>query len=193
MAKEKQYIYTWPDRLWHWIHALSILMLAITGFVLHFGSGDLKTLRFWHNLFGFVVAFDYLFWLVHMLIYGNIRHYVKGNSWQGILQQVRYYTLGIFRGEPNPFHPTPKKRLNPLQALAYLGLMFVLVPLQGITGLLMWKTPAAWDHLLPLLAEIHFFVAYLIVAFLVGHLYLATTGVTVFADYKAMITGWIEE
>ncbi len=193
MTRERHYVYTWPDRIWHWIHALSILGLAITGLWIHFGTGNLKTLRFWHNLLGFVVLFDYAFWLLHMFLYGYIRHYVRGNTLQGILQQVRYYTYGIFRGERNPFHATPEKRLNPLQALAYLGLMFVLVPLQGITGLLLWKPLGSWEPYLPIIAEIHFFLAYLFVAFLIAHLYLATTGVTVFADYKAMITGWIEE
>ena len=45
---------------------------------------------------------------------------------------------GIFKGEHHPFEKTPEKKLNPLQQVTYFGLLNVLLPLQGITGILMW-------------------------------------------------------
>ncbi len=200
---EKIKVYSLPDRIWHWVHGISIFLLVITSLVVHmpdkFHFMSYRAAVKAHTVFGFIVIFDYFFWLLHMFLYGYIRHYtVNSEDIEGIKAQIRYYTYGIFKGEKNPFTPTEEKRLNPLQRISYLGLMFILLPIQIITGFLLWspiKNSGIIDSLggLRTIAAIHSFFAYVFIAFLIGHLYLATTGVTVFADYKAMITGWAEE
>ncbi len=42
-------------------------------------------------------------------------------------------------------------------------------------------------------AIIHTAIAFLVLSFVIGHIYMTTTGHTVFANIKAMITGWEEE
>ena len=42
------------------------------------------------------------------------------------------------------------------------------------------------------MAFVHTLAAYLIAIFFVGHVYLTSTGHTVFAHIKAMLTGWEE-
>ncbi|MEW8512902.1 MAG: cytochrome b/b6 domain-containing protein, partial [Candidatus Thiodiazotropha sp.] len=45
---------------------------------------------------------------------------------------------------------------------------------------------------LGLVAFVHTLAAYLLAVFFIGHVYLTTTGHTVMAHIKAMLTGWEE-
>lgn len=201
-GKEKIQIYSIPDRVWHWIHGVSIFMLIITAIPIHFPSlryMNLKVASNLHVIFGFIVIFDYFFWLIHMFLYGYIKNYaLREEDKERMISQIRYYLFGIFKGEVNPFRGEPGNRLNPLQKMTYLLLMFVLMPIQGITGFILWNPIKNWKALsalggIRIIAYIHSFIAFLFAAFIVLHLYLATTGITVFADYKAMLTGNVEE
>jgi thiosulfate reductase cytochrome b subunit len=68
-------------------------------------------------------------------------------------------------------------------------------PLIWITGLL-YLFYNAWAGLgiagldLEVVALLHTVGAFLMLSFLIAHLYLITTGETVFSKLKAMITGW---
>lgn len=111
---------------------------------------------------------------------------------------IRYYSIGIFSDAPHPLHKTAMQRYNPLQRLAYLALLAVISPLIWGSGLL-YLFYAEWPrlglkHLLSLegVAVAHTLGAYLITAFFFIHVYLTTTGHTLFAHIKAMITGWEE-
>ena len=112
-----------------------------------------------------------------------------------MLTVIRYYTYGIFRGEA---HPVPKRKdakHNPLQRLVYLSLAAALLPIQMITGFLYWgyNSWAAWGLSwlsLTVVATIHLAGAFGILSFLIVHLYMITTGHTLFAHTRAMISGW---
>jgi thiosulfate reductase cytochrome b subunit len=111
--------------------------------------------------------------------------------------QAKFYLSGIFKGEAHPFEKTQKKRLNVLQKITYMGILNVLLPLQIITGALMWgvsRWPQAADALggLPFLAPFHTLIAWSFVAFIIAHVYLTTTGHTPMAGIKSMIVGWDE-
>jgi thiosulfate reductase cytochrome b subunit len=73
-----------------------------------------------------------------------------------------------------------------------------MAPLIWVTGLLYmfyndWQALGlAWLDL-SVVAALHTLGAFLLLIFLVGHMYLITTGHTVFAHMKAMITGWDEQ
>jgi thiosulfate reductase cytochrome b subunit len=71
----------------------------------------------------------------------------------------------------------------------------VLLPFQIITGMLMWgadRWPRLFDRVggLWVLGPAHTLGAYLFIAFLAGHIYLATTGATPVSLLRAMITGF---
>jgi thiosulfate reductase cytochrome b subunit len=88
--------------------------------------------------------------------------------------------------------------MNPMQQLAYLGLLLGLLPLQVGTGLLIFFTghyPELTHRLggLVYLAPLHDLVSWLILSFLIVHLYLITTGAQVTSHLKAMVTGLEEE
>jgi cytochrome b subunit of formate dehydrogenase len=84
-----------------------------------------------------------------------------------------------------------------LQQSTYFAILNVLLPLQVITGALMWgvqRVPniAGWFGWLPYLAPFHSLIAWTFAAFIVGHVYLTTTGSQPLTSIKAMISGWEE-
>jgi thiosulfate reductase cytochrome b subunit len=106
-----------------------------------------------------------------------------------------FYTKGIFEGGRHPFEKTPGKRLNPLQQATYFMILHILMPLQGLTGILMWgvqKWPSAADLFggLPFLAPLHSLVAWTFASFIVAHVYLTTTGATPLEAMRGMVTGY---
>jgi thiosulfate reductase cytochrome b subunit len=71
----------------------------------------------------------------------------------------------------------------------------VLLPYQIVTGVLMWganRWPALFEKAggLRTLGPAHTLGAYFFLAFLIGHIYLATTGQTPWSLFRAMITGY---
>ncbi|MEF2073091.1 cytochrome b/b6 domain-containing protein [Consotaella aegiceratis] len=189
------YIFTRFERFWHWCQAALIIFLLLTGFEIH---------GYW-TLFGFANALDYhviaafslvvlwafaIFW--HMVT-GQWRHYVPTTD--KMWTMITFYAFGIFIGAPHPFRPSVKRKHNPLQAMAYFGFKVAMAPAIWISGLIMWiygLFPDIYPGELPILwvNAIHVAAAFLIAAFLIAHLYLITTGETVTAQIKAMITGW---
>lgn len=198
MSTERIYVFKRFERLWHWAQALLILTLLATGFEVH-GSWrlvgferavELHTLTAWTLVGLWVFA---VFW---HLTTGEWRQYVPTTD--KLIAQARYYAGGIFRGEPHPFHPTPQRKHNPLQRLAYLMILVVVSPLIWVSGWLYlfvdrWQAWGLSDKLsLEAVALAHVAGAFMMLAFLVAHLYLITTGHTVGSQLRAMITGWDE-
>ncbi|WP_418648213.1 cytochrome b/b6 domain-containing protein [Thauera butanivorans] len=192
------YIYKRYERFWHWSQALLIIVMMITGFEVHgsytllgFGRAvDLHTLAAWSLLV--LWAFT-IFW---QFTTGEWRQYLP--SLKNVLAMVRYYTIGIFSNAPHPFRKSAVQKHNPLQRLAYLALLALISPLIWISGLLYlfhgsWASLGLDTHLsLEAVAIAHTAGAFMIATFFVAHVYLTTTGHTVFAHIKAMITGWEE-
>jgi len=99
------------------------------------------------------------------------------------------------KNREHPFEKTPSKKLNPLQQVTYFGILNVLLPLQGITGILIWgaqRWPDLAENLggLPFLSPLHTLTAWLFASFIVLHVYLTTTGYKPLTGIEAMITGW---
>ncbi|RUM39310.1 MAG: hypothetical protein DSY58_00650 [Desulfobulbus sp.] len=83
--------------------------------------------------------------------------------------------------------------VNPLQRITYFSLKIFLFPLQIITGLLYMNYNVLDGKVsLETVAMLHTAGAFAFLAFLIVHIYLATTGETVVSHFKAMITGWEE-
>jgi thiosulfate reductase cytochrome b subunit len=112
---------------------------------------------------------------------------------------VKFYLSGIFKGEDHPAKKTELSKLNPLQRLVYLGLKLVLIPVVVISGLLYMFYRTLHDSV-NLIGEVslesvalwHTIGAYLILSFLIVHVYMTTTGHTPLSNTKAMITGYEE-
>lgn len=201
--RKRVYLYSRYDRLWHWLMAGSVLVLIVTGLVIHF-SGTIRWLPLpWavqlHNIFAVVLAVNGFLSLFYHVTTNAIRRYFlkRERMLEGFLAQARFYTSGIFLGRPHPSPKTAERRLNPLQQLTYLMLLNLLFPLQLATGILIWgasRWPDFAERLggLTLVAPIHNFGAGLFSAFLVMHIYLTTTGHTPTSNIKAMVGGYDE-
>ncbi len=201
---KRVYMATRVERAWHWSNATGFVLLVLSGMNIHFARdfnvfGSLSTAVAVHNAAGVIVALDWLVWAVYMLRSRRIRYYLPGREdlAGGVLRQARFYLLGIFRGEAHPFDEGEARKFNPLQKWTYLGIMAVIVPLQILTGLWLLYLILAWRHAgtgaLRALGVSHTILAIFLTAFLVGHLYLATTGETPWAHFKMMLTGFAED
>ncbi|MBT6361683.1 MAG: cytochrome B, partial [Rhodospirillaceae bacterium] len=126
---------------------------------------------------------------------GEWRHYIP--TTKKMLAVVQYYSLGIFTNSPHPYKPTPFSKHNPLQRMAYLLFKLIMAPAIWISGLLYlyynaWAEWGLGGFSLEVVALVHTAAAILLVVFFIGHVYLTTTGPTLFSQIKAMITGWDE-
>jgi len=197
----KIYIHPAPVRLWHWINATGIVMLVLTGIQIRFAEQiDILTLQkaiSLHNFMGFVVLFSYLFWVVYYFSTGKIQIYLPNlrTFHNDAVKQVKYYGYGFFKGDPNPHIMTPENKFNPLQGIAYVKLMFILLPTQIITGLFLWQVKKFGGYMgllggIKVVDTIHVLLFFFFAAFLIVHCYLATLGHTPTAHFKAMFTGY---
>jgi len=197
---EKVYIYKIFERFWHWSQALLIFFLMLTGFEIHGSFGS-------YELFGFensVVWHQIAAWAFLTLIVFAIFWHITSGEWKQyipttklIKEQFMYYIGGIFKNAPHPTNKTVYNKFNPLQRMIYLGLKILVIPVMVISGFiyLYFQYPKFGIELesLDTVALIHTLGAYILIAFVIAHVYLTTiTGVKPLSSIKAMITGWEE-
>jgi thiosulfate reductase cytochrome b subunit len=199
---QKVYMYQAYERFWHWLQTVLIVILLCTGLIIHrpdlFGGLSFRGLVVIHNVSAAILAINAAFSLFYHLTTGQIRQFLPKpyGFFEDAIEQTKYYLRGIFKHEPHPFEKTPERKMNPLQQITYLGILNVLLPLQGLTGILMWGAqtwPKVADFFggLKNLAAFHTLIAWLFGAFIIGHVYLTTTGGPKPLDsIKAMVTGW---
>lgn len=192
--KKRTYIYKSFERFWHWTQALLIFFLTLTGFELHFDF----------HFFGFrnaVELHNFAAWAFFVLIvFAIFWHFVTGEwkqyipSTKLVKEQINYYILGIFKGAPHPTKKTVYNKFNPLQRMIYLGLKILVIPVQVLTGFayLYYMYPEnIWNSSgIETIAIIHTLGAFGLIAFVIAHVYLTTTGHTPTESLYAMLTGW---
>lgn len=194
----KIYLYSKFERFWHWIQAVFIIILLLTGFEVH---GSFEWLGFmkavdWHNTIGLTWLILFVFIVFWLFVTHEYKQYIP--TTKKLFEVVRYYASGIFKGEPHPVQKSRKAKHNPMQRLTYLALTAVLLPVQMVTGLLYWgyNDWSAWGLQgvlsLEVLALIHLIGAFSILIFLIVHVYMTTTGHSVGAHIAAMFSGWEE-
>jgi thiosulfate reductase cytochrome b subunit len=200
VVKKTVYIYKAFERFWHWTQALLIFFLATTGFEIH---GSIRFFGYenaveYHNAASYafiVLIFFAIFW---HLTTGEWKQYVP--TMKNIKAEINYYLIGIFRNVPHPTKKTVLSKLNPLQKLVYFGLKILVIPVMVVSGILyMFYRYPQQDSIvgikidsLETIAVVHTAGAFLLVAFIVVHLYLMTTGATLTSNLKAMLTGYEE-
>jgi thiosulfate reductase cytochrome b subunit len=202
-ATRRVLMYEAYRRFWHWLQAISIATLLATGLIIHrpdlfavFPFSGVVTL---HNVLAVLLVINAALALFYHLATERIREFIPRpyGFFDDAIRQTHYYLSGIFKGEPHPFEKRPDDRMNPLQKVTYLIILNVLLPLQIVTGALMWgaqKWPEVAAALggLPLLAPFHSLVAWLFASFIVMHVYLTTTGATPLEAIRGMVTGYEE-
>ncbi|MBU2491440.1 MAG: cytochrome b/b6 domain-containing protein [Bacteroidetes bacterium] len=197
---KRVYIYKMFERFWHWSQASLIIFLALTGFEVH-GTIEIfgfdQAVRF-HRFSSYALLILITFSIFWHFTTGEWKQYIP--STKKLKSQLHYYISGIFKGEKHPTHKSELSKLNPLQKLVYLGFKVVLIPVVVISGILYmnYKTIDQNDIIviseIPLntIAVLHTLGAFLLISFLVVHVYMTTTGTTPTSNIKAMITGYEE-
>lgn len=189
----KIYLYTRYERFWHWIQALMIIGLLVTGLEIH-GTYSLlgfKTAVTVHSFLGLSWLILFAFFVFWLFTTGEWKQYVP--TTRKLFEVVRYYAWGIFQGKPHPVQKSPGAKHNPLQRLVYLGISAMLLPVMMATGLLYYLynyLPSGFS--LSILGIIHTLMALFVLNFLIVHLYMTTTGHSLFSHIAGMITGWEE-
>lgn len=201
---KRTYLHPLPLRIWHWLNAVIVIMLIVTGLYLRLkGIAALKShdpVLLWHKWMGLAMIIAMIFWLIYNISSGYLRrHYgIKCRDLRGMFVQARFYLFSIFTGGENPFKASPDDKYNPLQKITYDAVMFIFLPVQAFTGLVFMDIPPLRHYLLSgnligLLGAMHVIFAYLFVLYFIVHLYMATLGETAFSHTKAMITGYEEQ
>ena len=210
------YVYEAPVRIWHWINALAITVLAVTGY---FIASPLPTMpgeasdhylmgyiRFVHFLAGYVMGIGFLARL-YWAIVGNVHArqlffppLLSGEFWKGVWHEIKWYSF--ITKEPHKYIGH-----NPLAMLAmhfvYLwGSLFAIVTgfaLYGEgTGMGSWQFEMFSSWVIPLFGQSmdvhtwHHITMYAINLFVMIHIYLAVREDIMSRQsmVSTMISGW---
>ncbi len=190
-------IYKRIERFWHWLQALLIFSLLITGFEIH-GSysllsfGDATRL---HTIAAWSLIVLWLFAIFWHITTGEWRQYVPTR--QGLFAVIHYYLIGTFTGAEHPYRKTTKAKHNPLQRLAYLFFKLIITPFIWVSGLLYlfyndWPATLSGVLNLETVALVHTVAAFAMLVFIIAHVYMATMGESLTSLIKPMITGYEE-
>lgn len=188
------YLYKRYERFWHWSQTVLVFILMITGFEIHGSYGLLgyESAVNTHNTSAWIFLILTVFTIFWHLTTDAWRQYIP--TQKNLKLQMQYYVSGIFKNLPHPTGKTLLSKLNPLQRIVYLGLKILVFPVMFITGFLYlyFHFPLKGFELqsLEIIAVLHTLGAYILVAFVIIHLYLITTGRTITSNLKAMVTGW---
>jgi thiosulfate reductase cytochrome b subunit len=207
MSTKMVYLQPVPVRIWHWLNALGIVTLILSGAQIRFPEyvtifSDYRAAIRLHNAAGIVVALSFSIWFFYYkMVSGTMEKIYVPKVYDlttGLFKQVVFYFFAYFLGVPNPHHATPDNKFNPLQKSAYLAIMFVLMPLVSLTGILLMNVGPLREMVLmigglKILVILHFLLGCSLFAFLFTHVYLATLGKTPLAYFKPMFTGWEKE
>jgi thiosulfate reductase cytochrome b subunit len=193
-------IYMLFERIWHWSQAALIIFLAVTGFEVHssFSLFGYEKAVMFHRTAGWMLIGLIIFAIFWHFTTDEWRQYIP--TFKNLKAQIRYYTIGMFRGDPHPVHKSRWQKLNPLQIITYLGFKVLIVPVVVFSGLLyMYHKTINVNNVvivsnfsLEAIALWHTAGAFLLIAFLIVHVYMTTTGPTATANIRAMITGYEE-
>jgi Ni/Fe-hydrogenase 1 B-type cytochrome subunit len=180
----------------HWIRAISIVALTITGFYIAVPfvtptpnpeptNFMYALFRSWHIIFGFIMSWVVLY-KSYLFLFGR-KHEMERNAIKDILnpvvwtKQIGYY---LFINK----HPKLSGVYNPIQFIAYVG-FYVMMFLLIITGFILYVhvyhdglAGILYDPMMSLevmmgglamVREIHHIMMWGVILFVLGHVYMA--------------------
>jgi thiosulfate reductase cytochrome b subunit len=204
--KYKIYLYPKWIRGWHTLNALLFIILIVTGISMQYtGRKDyLLVVGFaravkWHNIAAIILTFSYILFVTGNILTKNGRYYriEKQNFLSDLWKQMKYYAVGIFKKERQPFPVTEKRKFNPLQKFTYVLAMFVAMPLLIISGIGLLLPEITINKFfgvsgLILTDLLHITMGFFLSLFMIIHIYTCTLGSSPISLFKSMITGYHE-
>ncbi len=210
------YVYEIPVRLWHWINALAIIVLAVTGYLIgsplatvsgeasdHFFMGYV---RFAHFAAAYIFLFGFL-GRIYWAFAGNehakelfLPPIWKLSFWQGVWHEILWYAF--IAKEPRTYVGH-----NPMAVLA-MNALFVWPSLfMIITGVALYGEGAGYDSwqytlfsswVIPLFGQSqdvhtwHHLMMWVIICFIIMHIYTAVRENIMSRQsiISAMVSGW---
>jgi len=214
----EMYVWELPVRFYHWVNALCIVILCITGFIIAnppaIMSGTEATFAFWFGkvrFIHFIFAFIFLFNFVFRIYWGFVGN--RFASWKNFIPYTKKHWVEIFEVIKVDILQVKTKPIesighNALASVIYFGL-FIAFLLQCITGFGLYAQmsqaflPKMFTWVIPLLGGdilvrlIHHILMWFFIIFAIVHIYLV-----LYHDYierrgvtSSIIGGWkfIEE
>jgi len=198
------YLYPVIIRIWHFLNAVLIIVLILSGVSMQYSDPAQPFLRFdiavtIHNISGIVLTINYLFFIIGNTISGNSKQYrirLEGLR-SRLIRQFRYYTFEIFENKEAPFPVTKKSKFNPIQQVTYFLVMFIFMPIIFISGLSLLYSGVFIRQLFGVKAFfytdiLHMIVGFFLSIFLIIHLYFCTIGTNPLKNFKSIVTGYHE-
>ena len=189
-ARISVYVWDLPLRVIHWTIALSLFVLAATGFAIgqpfisvpgeardHFVMGTMKAVHFYAAIAFTVAVLSRLWWMLAGNRWASWRQLVPTTRARRhrFVDTLRFYTFLRVDAPPEIGH-------NPAAGLAYF-LVYLLCLVEIATGLALFGASAAWDSPLrgfaglatllgglQIVRWIHHLVMWLLLGFFVHHL-----------------------
>lgn len=188
------YVYEAPVRLWHWVNALSIVVLCITGYFIGSPfptlSGEasahylMGTIRFVHFAAGYILAVGFLGRII-WAFFGNKYSrelftfpFWRKSFWRGFFVEIKWYAF---------LKPRPLKFVghNPLAQVFMFFVMVLGLAFMIVTGFALYSEgtgPGSWQDklfgwVLPLLGgsmqvhTLHHLGMWMIILFVIIHVY----------------------
>ena len=187
---EIRYVWEWPVRITHWVNALAIVVLSVTGVLIGFpylvgvdGGFAMGWVRFVHFVAAYVLTASMLariYWMFagnHHASWRAFLPWITPEGRRNFVKMFRYYT---FTGKQISYEVGH----NPVAALAYAGI-FALIIIQIVGGFALYAqynpTGTLYAVTAPLLnlvgsqwlRLIHHGIMWLFAGFLINHIYSA--------------------
>ena len=198
------YLYPKWIRLWHVLNAILFLILIITGLSMQYTDKEnasyivgFATAIKWHNFSALILTINFIVFVTGNLLTKNGMYYKisKENFLNELLSQLKYYSLGMFKGEKHPFPVTEERKFNPLQKVTYVLAMYVAVPLLIISGIgLLFPeiTVSKFFGISGLIYTdiLHISMGFFLSIFMLIHIYTCTLGAKPTSLFWGMISGY---
>ncbi|MGB6065016.1 MAG: cytochrome b/b6 domain-containing protein [Desulfomonilaceae bacterium] len=171
----------------HMIHGLCVILLLLTGLQLRLPdllpifATFLNAVNL-HNICAAVVIVDYVFWIAYEVWSGRLksRYLVfRRGFFRNSIEMLNYYGYLIFVHENCPRNFDSASVLESLEKFLFFAMMFLLIPGQILTGILLYdlyRTMPVIEKLggIRVIDGLHLTCAYLLMSALVIHTYFHT-------------------
>lgn len=197
------YLYPIWIRLWHWFNALLYLVLILTGLSMQYSNPQFPMLRFdlavsIHNTSGILLSLNYLVIIFGNILTSNGRFYkIKRKGFiDELVSQANYYLFGMFKGNKAPYPINGERKFNPLQKIAYVAVLYFMMPFVIITGWAMIFPEMIFVNKLfgtsglHVTDLVHILMGFILSLFMFVHIYLCTIGKPAGTHFRAMLSGW---
>lgn len=188
--RHQVYVWQFPVRLFHWVNAIAITVLFVTGMYIGHpildspgeavGNFFMGKVRFWHGLSAYIFIANMiirLYWFWAGNEYSKIRLWKK-DFWSDVVITFKYYT---FMTREHVLH-VGHNAVAQLMYLIFIWLAGLLIIITGlamrggsdpngiIQGLFGWVVPFFRNEYQ--VRNVHHFLAWGYALFLLGHLYM---------------------